>query len=128
MQTTTKANPLVKKPITKTMPLPKLPKRSIAGGGTVEAGSGNIYADIGLPDADSLLIRSRLVISIKKIIEAKEWTQTQAAEVLGIHQSHVSRLTRGNSKGFSIDKLVDLLTQLGYRVEVKIGKATGDTI
>ncbi|MGL6074589.1 MAG: helix-turn-helix domain-containing protein [Fimbriiglobus sp.] len=98
-------------------------KRSTIDGVVVEIGSDNVFADLGLPDADTLLMRATLVVHIKKEIESRGWTQAEAAEALGIHQPHVSRLLR-NGKGFSIDKLVNMLSTLGWKAKVVLNRSS----
>jgi predicted XRE-type DNA-binding protein len=82
--------------------------------------SGNVFADIGLDDADELLIKADLAISIAAIIKQRRMTQTAAAKVLGIDQPKVSRLVRGDLYGFSIDQLIRLLGALGQKVSVRV--------
>jgi predicted XRE-type DNA-binding protein len=88
--------------------------------------SGNVFADMGRDDADELLIRVDLAISIATIIADRELTQTAAAKVLGIDQPKVSRLLRGDLYGFSIDQLIRLLGALGQRVSVTVEPVVGE--
>ena len=84
------------------------------------SGSGNVFADIGLEDADELLIKADLAISIAAIIKRRGLNQTAAAKVLGIDQPKVSRLVRGDLYGFSIEQLIRLLGALGQKVSFTI--------
>ena len=61
---------------------------------TVERGSGNVFADLGLPDADAHLVKAELVSRIDDIIRRRDITQTEAARLLGLSQPDVSRLLR----------------------------------
>ena len=82
--------------------------------------SGNVFADLGLPDADERVLKAQLAIQIRRFIEAKGWTQTEAAEAVGLDQPKVSHLLRGRLAGFSVDRLLNILNRLGHSVEVRI--------
>jgi predicted XRE-type DNA-binding protein len=86
----------------------------------VTEGSGNVFADIGLEDADGLLIKADLALSIADILKRNGLSQTAAAKVLGIDQPKVSRLVRGDLYGFSIEQLIRLLGVLGHRVDIRV--------
>jgi predicted XRE-type DNA-binding protein len=66
----------------------------------VEVGSGNVFADLGLPDAEELKTKVQLAVAIKREVTVRGWSQAEVAEVLGINQPKVSALLRYNSKGF----------------------------
>jgi predicted XRE-type DNA-binding protein len=83
-------------------------------------GSGNIFADLGLPDPEEWLVKAQLALQIKRIVEAKGWNQKQAAAHAGLDQAKISALMRGKLKGFSTDRLLRVLNSLGRRVEVRI--------
>ncbi len=85
--------------------------------------SGNVFADMGLEDADELLIKADLAISIAAIIKRRGLTQTVAAKALGIDQPKVSRLLGGDLYGFSIEQLIRLLGALGHKVSFRIEAA-----
>lgn len=82
--------------------------------------SGNVFADLGLPNPEERLVKAQLALEIKRIIQAKAWNQTQAAAHAGIDQAKVSALLRGKLKGFSTDRLLRILNNLGRQVEVRI--------
>ena len=88
-------------------------------------GSGNVFLDLGFgpEEAETLQLRSRLVIEIGRYIEAEGLTQTEAAERLGVSQARVSDLVRGKLRQFTIDALVTMLARVGRRVEVSIEPA-----
>ncbi len=86
----------------------------------IERGSGNVFADLGLPDADTHLLKADLVRRIDGIIRQRRLTQAQAAELLGLSQPDVSRLLRGNFRDYSMERLLRLLTALGRDVEIVI--------
>ena len=83
---------------------------------SVTLGSGNVFADLGLPDADELLIKADLASAITAILKERKLTQTQAAKLLGIDQPKVSRLMRSGLYGFSIEQLIHLMGVLGQKV------------
>ena len=85
--------------------------------------SGNVFADIGVPDAQVHLAKADLVIGIAAIIRSKGLSQTAAAKLMGIAQPDVSRLMRGHFEGFSYDRLFDFLNALGERVHVVVTEA-----
>jgi predicted XRE-type DNA-binding protein len=90
----------------------------------VEKSSGNVFADLGLPNPDEALAKAKLMLLIKKAIERQGLTQAEAAKHLGIAQSDVSNLIRGRGRTYSIDKLFFVLGKLGAEVtiETKVGK------
>lgn len=83
-------------------------------------GSGNVFADLGFPDADERMLKAQLAIQIRRFIVAKGWTQVEAAEAVGLDQPKVSHLLRGRLAGFSVDRLLNILNRLGHSVEVRI--------
>lgn len=87
----------------------------------VFVGSGNVFADLDLPDAEELFAKSNLVIEIGRTIKARRLTQAKAAALMGIDQPKVSRLLRGDFKGFSTHRIMEFLTRLGRDVEIMIG-------
>jgi predicted XRE-type DNA-binding protein len=89
----------------------------------VETSSGNVFADLGLPDADELLVKSELVRRIDQIIRENKMTQTEAARHLGIEQPDVSNLLRGRLRGYSTERLLRFLLLLGEDVQITITPA-----
>ena len=87
---------------------------------TVERGSGNIFADLGLPDADAHLVKAELVSRMDAIIRHRGITQSEAARLLGLSQPDVSRLLRGDFRQYSLERLLRLLTRLGRDVDIVI--------
>lgn len=83
-------------------------------------GSGNVFADLGLPNADELLAKADLAIRITDILRRRRLTQIQAAEILGVDQPKVSALIRGRIAGFSIERLLRFLLLLGADVAITI--------
>ena len=87
---------------------------------SVTYGSGNVFADLGLPNPEQLLLKARLASMIYDVIEARGWTQTHAAEVMGIKQPDVSDITRGRLTNFSAERLIHLLGKLDQRVTITV--------
>ena len=87
---------------------------------TVERGSGNVFADLGLPDADAHLVKAELVSRIDDIIGNRGITQTEASRLLGLSKPEVSRLLRGEFREHSLERLFRLLTALGRDVDIVI--------
>ena len=87
---------------------------------TVEHGSGNVFADLGLPDADAHMIKAELVSRIDDIVRTRGITRAEAARLLGLSQPDVSRLLRGDFREYSLERLLRLLTALGRDVEIVI--------
>src|SRR3984885_5401887 len=86
----------------------------------VEESSGNVFADLGLPNPEQELLKARLTLQIHKIVKARGLTQTQAGQLLGIKQPHVSALMRNRAGNFSVDRLMKLLTALGQDIEITV--------
>jgi predicted XRE-type DNA-binding protein len=86
----------------------------------VEASSGNVFADLDVPDADEVLAKAELARRICAILSERKLTQARAAAVLGIDQPKVSALVRGKLDGFSTDRLFRFLNALGQDVEIVV--------
>ena len=89
----------------------------------VEIGSGNVFADIGLPHPEIALAKAKLVHRIRDLIVAKRLTQVEAAELLGLDQPKISGLVHGKVEGYTIDRLIRILNSLGQRVQISIQPA-----
>lgn len=83
-------------------------------------GSGNVYADLELEDADELLTRSQIGFLVFKIVEARSLKQREIASVLGIAQPDVSHLMNGHFSRFTTDKLLDFLKRLDQKVTIQV--------
>ena len=98
----------------------KVRKVKLASGLVIEAGSGNVYKDLGFKNADAMLARARIVAEIVRIIRARRLTQTAAAKVLGLSQPKVSALLNGQFQGYSQERLIGLLNRLGCDVKIVV--------
>jgi predicted XRE-type DNA-binding protein len=83
-------------------------------------GSGNVFADLGLPNPEQLLAKAELTFQIAQIIEERGLTQAQAAGILGIDQPKVSALMRGKLSSVSMERLYRYLNALGRDVDIVV--------
>ena len=97
--------------------------KRIIDGIEVETGSGNVFADLGLPDAEKLKVKSGLVVEIVKAVRRLDLTQEEAAQRMGLTQPKISALLRGDFTNFSERKLMDCLNRIGYDVEIRVKRA-----
>ena len=85
-------------------------------------GSGNVFADLGLADAEERQTKLRLAYALNTIIDTRRLTQSAAAERLGLNQPKVSALRNYKIEGFSVERLMTLLTALDRDIEIVIRK------
>jgi predicted XRE-type DNA-binding protein len=85
-----------------------------------EAGSGNVFADIGLPHAEEHLLKAQLVYKIDGLMKARGLKQVDAAKLLGAKQPDVSKMLRGDFRQFSVERLLRFLVALGQDVEIVV--------
>ena len=95
-------------------------KKKSAEDTTVEVSSGNVFADLGLPNAEERLLKAELIFKIARLIEKKGLTQAEVAKRTELDQPKISRLLNGHLAGFSVDRLFAILNRLGHSVEVRI--------
>ena len=81
--------------------------------------TGNVFAQLGRPDADDLLRKSRVLSVINEVIEERELDQSEAAEILKINQADVSRLMHGKLSRFSLDRLMTLVDRLEVGIDLR---------
>lgn len=82
------------------------------GGSSIEFGSGNVFADLGLSNAQARLARAKLATKIAQLIERRGWTQVQIAERTGLRPAEIPCLLRGQLSRFSADRLIAMLNGL----------------
>jgi len=89
--------------------------------------SGNVFKDLGIPDHETELLKSRISIAIFKLLSDKYGNKTQAeiSEILGIDQPEVSKLKNGHFARFSLERLLHFLNGLNYDVDINISEAIG---
>ena len=78
----------------------------------IEQVSGNVYADLGSPDAEEMLAKANLVSAIGRTLRERKLTQSAAAKILGIDKPKVSQLLKGQFRRYSGDRLLRFLTLL----------------
>ncbi|HEX9625380.1 MAG TPA: helix-turn-helix transcriptional regulator [Acidiferrobacterales bacterium] len=86
----------------------------------VEMSSGNIFADLGLPDAEAHFLKAQIVSEIYRLTHERKLTQSQAGERMGISQPEVSRLFKGNFREYSVDRLMGFLTAFDRDIEIVV--------
>ena len=86
----------------------------------VARGTGNVFADLGFPDHPERQAKLRLAYALNQVLEARKLSQAVAAKVLGVTQPKVSALRHYKLAGFSVDRLMNLLTALDQDVEIVI--------
>lgn len=90
-----------------------------------EVGSGNVFADIGLPNPEEHLIKAHLVLKIDRIMSERGLKQVEAARLLGVKQPDVSKMLRGEFRQFSVERLMRFLVALGHDVEIVVKPRRG---
>ena len=86
----------------------------------IQPSSGNVFADLGQPDAAELDTKVRLAVAINRQLESRRLTQAAAAAALSINQPKVSALKHYKLDGFSVERLMSFLTALGSDIEIRI--------
>jgi predicted XRE-type DNA-binding protein len=94
--------------------------RRSAGGRRIVVSSGNVFADLGFPDADERQTKVKLAVAINDLIVRRKFSQNEAAERLRVSQPKVSALAKYRLEGFSVERLMRFLTLLDRDVEIVI--------
>ncbi len=97
------------------------------GKAKIEIGSGNIFADLGLPDAGPRFLKVQIVSELYRLTNQRKLTQARAGKLMGISQPEVSRMFKGNFREYSIERLMEFLTSFDRDIQilVKLRKKTG---
>ena len=85
-----------------------------------DIGSNNIFADIGLPNAEEHMVKAKLVLKIDTLMRASDLKQIEAARLFGVKQPDVSKMLRGDFRQFSVERLMRFLVALGQDVEIVV--------
>lgn len=86
----------------------------------VGMGSGNIFADLGLPDSDTHFLKAQIVSEIYRLARARKLTQAQSGKRMGISQPEISRLFKGHFREYSVERLMGFLTTFDRDVEIVV--------
>lgn len=92
-----------------------------------EKGSGNVFADVGLPDAEEHLVKAKLVYKIDSLMRERSMKQVEAAQLFGVKQPDVSKMLHGDFRQFSVERLLRFLVALGQDVEIVVKPHRGTT-
>ena len=82
--------------------------------------SGNVFADLGLPNPEQELLKARLTLQIHTILKGSGKTQAEIAKILGVHQPQISLLMRNRAGNFSVGRLMEFLIALRHDVEITV--------
>ena len=85
-----------------------------------ESSSGNVFADIGLPNAQEHLVKAKLVVKIDRLMKERGLKQAAAASLFGVKQPDVSKMLRGDFRQFSVERLMRFLVALGQDVQIVV--------
>jgi predicted XRE-type DNA-binding protein len=85
-----------------------------------EVGSGNVFKDIGVPNAEQHLVKAQLVFKIDAIMKRRRMKQKEAASLFGVRQPDISNMLRGEFRQFSVERLLHFLVKLNHDVEIVV--------
>lgn len=83
-----------------------------------ETSSGNVFNDIGVPNADEHLVKAQLVYKIDTLMKQRKLKQVDAADLFGVRQPDISKMLRGEFRQFSVERLLRFLVALDQDVEI----------
>lgn len=86
----------------------------------VHEGTDNIFAELGLPDAETHFLKAQLVAELYRMTNELKLSQAKAGEVMGISQPEVSRMFKGNFREYSVERLMGFLTAFNNDVEIVV--------
>lgn len=86
----------------------------------VHNSSGNVFADLKLPDVNAHMLKAQIVAELYRLTQARKLTQARAGELMGISQPEVSRLFKGHFREYSIDRLITFLTAFNQDVVISV--------
>jgi predicted XRE-type DNA-binding protein len=85
-----------------------------------ERGSGNVFKDLGVPNAEEHFVKAQLVFKIDTILKKRGLKQVEAAHLFGVRQPDVSKMLRGDFRQFSVERLLRFLVALDHDVEIVV--------
>jgi predicted XRE-type DNA-binding protein len=80
--------------------------------------SGNVFADLGLPDSEERVLKAGIVFELRRLIKERELTQVKAAKLVGVSQPDLSHLLRGDFDDYSAERLMKMLTAFEQDIEI----------
>ena len=86
----------------------------------IEHGSGSVFADLGLPDASEMSLKSSLAVRVVRAVRERGLSQRAAAELVGLKQPDLSNIMNARLDGISVERLFTVLNRLGHRIEVRV--------
>jgi predicted XRE-type DNA-binding protein len=89
----------------------------------VHESSGNIFADLRLPNAKSHFLKAQIVAELNRLVTARKFSQSKAGALMGISQPEVSRLFQGHFREYSVERLINFLTAFDRDVEIVVRPA-----
>ncbi|AID28405.1 transcriptional regulator [Mesorhizobium huakuii] len=89
-----------------------------ASNAEVHVGNPNIFAELGLPDAENHFLKAQIVAEVYRLVREQKLTQAKAGEAMGVSQPEVSRLFKGHFREYSVERLMNFLAALGQEVEI----------
>ena len=102
-------------------------KSRTVNGEQIREGTDNVFADLGLPNSDERLLKAQLMLAINSELALRGLTQEHASELIGLTQPELSRIANGRGAGFSVERLMFALCQLGRDIEIIVTPAVGKT-
>lgn len=87
---------------------------------TIRRGTGNIFADLGFPDAETHLLKAQLMSRVQDTMLDRKFTQTEAARITGVSQPDLSRMLKGHFRDVSVERIIRILTKLGCEVDIVV--------
>ena len=90
----------------------------------IERSSGNVCADLGLPDADAHMLKAEVVAQVDEVIRERQRRQVEVPNLLGLSQPDGSRRLRGHCREYSLERLLRLLARLGHAVDIVIRESS----
>ncbi len=87
---------------------------------SIRRGTGNIFADLGFPGADTHLVKAQLMSRVQDTMRNRKLNQTEAARIIGVSQPDVSRMLKGQFRDVSVERLMQMLTRLGCEVDIVV--------
>jgi len=96
--------------------------KTTVNGVEVTTGSGNVFADLNIPNADEEQTKGQLAVALNQFLQKNKLTQSEAARRLGINQPKISALKNYKLDGFSVQRLMEFLTTLSFDIDIVIRK------